>query len=78
VAIDTKEKRAAVIGVGRPWMRDKFPVATPDQEWRMSSGLTYGGNALTPGTGRIMSSLAGAGGLVGDGGIAGQGGGLAA
>ena len=46
MAIDDKEKRASVIGVGRPWMRDKFPVATPDEEWRMSSGLTYGGNAL--------------------------------
>ena len=51
MAIDTKEKRQAVIGVGRPWMRNKFPVATPDQEWRMSSGLTYGGNALSPGGG---------------------------
>lgn len=45
--IDTKEKRAAVFGVGRPWMRDKFPVATPDDEWRISSGNAYGGNALT-------------------------------
>ena len=46
MALDTKEKRAAVIGVGRPWLRDKFPVATPDEEWRMSSGNAYGGNAL--------------------------------
>ncbi len=46
MAIDTKEKRAAVLGVARPWMRDKFPVATPDQEWRVSSGNAYGGNAL--------------------------------
>ena len=48
MALDDKEKRAAVIGVGRPWMRDKFPVATPDEEWRISSGNAYGGNALTP------------------------------
>lgn len=48
MALDTKEKRAAVIGVGRPWMRDKFPVVTPDEEWRISSGNAYGGNALTP------------------------------
>lgn len=48
MAIDTKEKRATVLGVGRPWMRDKFPVATPDEEWRISSGNAYGGNALTP------------------------------
>ena len=46
MAIDSKEKRASVLGVGRPWMRDKFPVATPDEEWRISSGNAYGGNAL--------------------------------
>ncbi len=46
MAIDTKEKRASVIGVGRPYLRDKFPIAAPDQEWRVSSGLAYGGNAL--------------------------------
>lgn len=51
MALDTKEKRAAVIGVGRPWMRDKFPVVTPDEEWRISSGNAYGGNALSPPTG---------------------------
>lgn len=79
MAIDSKEKRAAVLGVGRPWMRDKFPVATPDEEWRISSGNAYGGNALSGGGGggRIMSSLAGAGGLASRGGIAGIGGGLA-
>jgi hypothetical protein len=48
MAIDTKEKRASVLGVARPWMRDKFPVATPDEEWRASSGNSYGGNALSP------------------------------
>ncbi len=56
MAIDSKEKRAAVFGVGRPWMRDKFPVATPDEEWRISSGNAYGGNALSPpvgGTNRL-------------------------
>ena len=47
MALDTKEKRAAVFGVGRPWMRDKFPVATPDEEWRIASGNAYGGNALS-------------------------------
>ncbi len=46
MALDDKEKRAGVLGVGRPWMRDKFPVATPDQEWRVSSGNAYGGNAI--------------------------------
>ncbi|KKM16055.1 hypothetical protein LCGC14_1689730 [marine sediment metagenome] len=54
MSIDTKEKRANVLGVGRPWMRDKFPVATPDEQWRMASGLTYGGNALSaPATGVV-------------------------
>ena len=53
MAIDSKEKRAAVLGVGRPWMRDKFPVATPDEEWRASSANSYGGNALSAGTFQI-------------------------
>lgn len=38
-------------------MRDKFPVATPDEEWRISSGNAYGGNALSPpvaGGGRLL------------------------
>jgi len=77
MAIDDKEKRAAVLGVGRPWMRDKFPVATPDEEWRIASGNAYGGNALSAAAGRIMSSLARYGGLAAKGGIAGKGGGLA-
>jgi len=78
MAIDNKEKRAAVLGVARPWMRDKFPRAASDEEWRISSGNAYGGNALAPAvTGRIMSSLVNAGGLVGLGGLAGTGGGLA-
>lgn len=48
MAIDTREKRAAITGVGRPFMRDKLPDATKDEEWRIASGLAYGGNALTP------------------------------
>ncbi len=47
MAIDSKEKRAGVLGVGRPWMRDKFPIATPDEQWRIASGNAYGGNALS-------------------------------
>lgn len=58
MAIDTKEKRAAVLGVGRPWMRDKFPVATPDEEWRISSGNAYGGNALSPAGGGFKAAWA--------------------
>lgn len=58
MAIDTKEKRAAVLGVGRPYMRDKFPVATPDEEWRISSGNAYGGNALSPPAGGFQAAWA--------------------
>ena len=46
MAIDDKEKRVAVLGVARPWMRDTFPIATPDEEWRASSGNAYGGNSF--------------------------------
>lgn len=49
MAIDSKEKRAAIFGVARPYSRTKFPVATPDEEWRIASGNAYGGNALSPG-----------------------------
>ena len=44
--IDSKEKRQGITGVGRPYIRDKFPVATPDEEWRIFSGNAYGGNSL--------------------------------
>lgn len=69
MAIDSREKRAAITGVGRPYMRDKLPVAAKDQEWRIASGNAYGGNALSPAVGgRIMGSLIGPSGLVGYGG----------
>ena len=78
MAIDSKEKRQNVFGVARPFMRAVFPIATPDEQWRAAVGNVYGGNALTPVVGgRIMSSIAGSGGLAGQGGIAGHGGGLA-
>ena len=48
MAIDTREKALAVVGVGRPWMRTKLPIATPDEQWRASSAHSYGGNALSP------------------------------
>jgi len=56
VSIDSKEKRASIFGVGRPWMRDMFPVATPDEEWRVSCGNAYGGNALSVTGVKIMSN----------------------
>lgn len=46
MAIDSKEKRQAIASIGRPWLRNTFPVATPDEQWRMSVGNVYGGNAL--------------------------------
>lgn len=57
MALDTKEKRANVIGVGRPYLRDKFPVATPDEEWRMSSGNAWGGNPLSAGPEPAVRSI---------------------
>ena len=79
MAIDTAEKRQGISGVGRTYLRSKFPQTTPDEEWRHTTGHSYGGNALSPTVGgnRIMSSLANAGGLASYGGIAGKGGGLA-
>ena len=41
MAINTREKRASVLGVARPWMRDKFPTLDLDQAWRTASGNTY-------------------------------------
>jgi len=61
MAIDDKEKRAAALGVGRPWMRGQFPVATPDEEWRISVGNAYGGNALSAVTGTAIRDMIGSG-----------------
>lgn len=47
MAIDTAEKRQNLTGVGRPYLRSQFPVATPDEEWRIATGNAYGGNALS-------------------------------
>lgn len=41
MALNTREKRASVLGVARPWMRDKLPTLDLDQAWRMASGNTY-------------------------------------
>ena len=48
MALDSRTKRASVLGVGRPWMRTKEPDATKGEDWRIASGNAYGGNALTP------------------------------
>ncbi len=49
MAIDTQEKRAGVMSIGRPFMRNTFPTGTLDEQERMSIGNVYGGNALSPG-----------------------------
>ena len=68
MALDTREKRAAALGVGRPWMRDKLPGAV-DEEWRIATGNAYGGNALSPPVGGGLSvRLIGPSGLIGEGG----------
>ena len=41
MAINTREKRASVLGVARPWMRDKFPTSDLDEAWRTASGNSY-------------------------------------
>ena len=41
MAIDTSQKRASVVGVGRPWIRSTYPNATQDILWRSSVGNIY-------------------------------------
>ena len=57
MALDTEEKRKAVPGVGRPFLRAKLPVAAKDEAWRLASGNAYGGNALTPIVGFVSGSV---------------------
>lgn len=67
MALDTREKRENVPGIGRPWMRAHH-TETIDEQWRISVGLAYGGNALTPAVGGRIWNLVGPSGLVGEGG----------
>ena len=41
MALDSKAKRAAVFGVGRPYIRTTEPDATKALAWRMSAGNAY-------------------------------------
>ena len=41
MALDSLTKRAAVLGVARPWMRDKNPDATLSEAWRVATGNAY-------------------------------------
>ncbi len=45
MALDTQAKRMNAVGVGRPWLRSKFP-GVKDQAWRVASGNAYGGNEI--------------------------------
>ena len=46
--INTREKRQAVTGVGRPYLRGRQAVGATDEESRINTGNAYGGNALSP------------------------------
>ncbi len=48
MAIDTLEKRHAVASVGLPWLTNTLPGTSNDEQYRMSVGNVYGGNALSP------------------------------
>jgi len=45
MAIDTREKRMSVPGVGRPWMRSHH-TETIDEQWRLGIGNIYNGNSI--------------------------------
>ena len=78
MSIDTREKRASVVGINRLAGPSVTPNSGKDQEWRQEVAYSYSG-ILAAGapSGRIMGALAGKGGLAGQGGIAGKGGGIA-
>lgn len=79
MAIDTREKRASVVGINRLAGPSVTVNASKDQEWRQEVGYSYSGiAAASPAGGRLMGAIAGHGGLAGHGGIAGRRGGLAA
>lgn len=41
MALDSKTKRAAVMGVARPWMRSKNPDSGLGEAWRAVTGNVY-------------------------------------
>ena len=44
MALNSQAKRMSASGVGRPYLRGVFPVASPTVAWRSGVGLTYNGN----------------------------------
>ena len=81
MAIDTIQKRESAFGICLPFTR-VYPTAdgsdADSEDERAHLVMNYNGIAIATAAGRIMSSLAWAGGLAHRGGIAGHGGGLAA
>ena len=43
MAVDTKEKRASVVGINRFAGPSPIPNASKDQEWRQEVGYSYSG-----------------------------------
>ncbi len=41
MALDSLTKRAAVMGVARPWMRSKNPDVGLSESWRVATGNAY-------------------------------------
>ena len=41
MALDSKAKRIAAAGAGRPWMRSQVNDASAGREWRASAGNAY-------------------------------------
>lgn len=41
MALDSKQKRMAVPGVGRPWLRSNYSDTAKDGPWRASVGNVY-------------------------------------
>jgi len=82
VSIDSKAKRMSMLSFASPlaWQHHFEVDGAVDGDDRAHLLHLFGGNTLnnpSPPTGRVMSSLAGSGGLASRGGIAGSGGGLA-
>lgn len=46
MAIDSRQKRMSVSGVGRPWQRTQDNDAALGQAWRQSVGNIYAGNLV--------------------------------
>ena len=58
MAIDSREKRASVVGINRLAGPSVTPDAAQDQEWRQEVGYSYSGILAAGGvTGPVVGSL---------------------